>query len=280
MPDIVTHNRMGRSVYKKLPEEISSGINRSIFRVGLLGSDPYSKYRFFAPPLRRGIHKRMVTMHREKTGDFLTEMAKYSRSPEMFSYLAGFLCHYALDSTTHPYINKTAEYQGYMHAAIERRIDVLELEKLGMKLADRPISRLFFTPYLPKSMQQDYDTVMKNVYGWEDGWGRFRESYHDLRLYYLIIEDPNGALNMVCSRAPLGLYKGRVKVLSFQNDICDEMSFDEFYELMNVSVDRAVKYIEAAYAFRSGDLSEEDLRKIIGNKMYNGEEGESAPLGF
>lgn len=272
MPDVVTHNRMGRSVYKKLPAEISSGIDRSIFRVGLLGPDPYSKYRFFAPPLRRGINKRFVVMHREKTGDFLTEMAKYSQTPEMFSYLAGFLCHYALDSTTHPYINRISNYQGHMHAAIERRLDVLELEKLGMTLSERAVTRNFFTPYLPKSMQKDYDTVMKNVYGWEDGWSRFRESYHEFRLFYQIIEDPNGALDKVCSLVPSSVRQGKITVLSYQNDVCNEMSFDEFYELMDESVVKAVSFIEAADAFRKGKMSEDDLRKIIGNKKYNGED--------
>ena len=50
------------------------------------------------------------------------------------------------------------------------------------------------------------------------------------------------------------------------------MNFDEFLALKKESVDKAVRFIEAAYAFRKGELSEEAFRKIIGNKMYNGEE--------
>ena len=49
MPDIIVHNRMGRTVYKKLPPEISSEIDRETYRLGLLGPDPYALYRFFAP---------------------------------------------------------------------------------------------------------------------------------------------------------------------------------------------------------------------------------------
>jgi hypothetical protein len=272
MPDVVTHNRMGRSVYKKLPKEIASEIDRSIYRVGLLGPDPYSKYRFFAFPLRHGINMRMVVMHREKTGDFLTELAKHSNSREMFSYLAGFLCHYALDSTTHPFVNRVSEDQGYMHAAMERRIDVLELERIGKKLSDRAITRGFFPPYLPKSMQKDLDTVVKNVYGWEDTWKYLRDSYRHLRLFYCIIEDPSGALDGVLRHVPASARKGKIRSLSYRSHICDDMNFDEFWALKKESVDKAVRFIEAAYAFRKGELSEEAFRKIIGNKMYNGEE--------
>ena len=272
MPDVVTHNRMGRSVYKRLPKEIASEIDRSIFRVGLLGPDPYSKYRFFAIPLRHGINNRMVVMHREKTGDFLTEMAKHSESREMFSYLAGFLCHYALDSTTHPYINRISNDQGYLHAAIERRLDVLDLEKLGMKLADRPITGGFFTPYLPKSMQKDLDAVLKNVYGWDKGWSYLRDSYHHFRLFYYIVEDPSGLLDKILRHTPRSLREGRIRSLSYQSRICDGMNFDEFRELERESVDKAVRFIEAADAFRKGELSEEALRKVIGNKMYSGKD--------
>lgn len=272
MPDVVTHNRMGRSVYKRLPKEIASEIDRSIFRVGLLGPDPYSKYRFFALPLRHGINNRMVVMHREKTGDFLTEMAQNSESREMFSYLAGFLCHYALDSTTHPYINRISDNQGFMHAAIERRLDVLDLEQLGMKLSDRAITRGFFTPYLPKSMQKDLDAVLKNVYGWDKGWAYLRDSYHHFRLFYRIVEDPSGLLDRMLRHAPHFIRQGRVRSMSYQSHICDGMNFDEFRELEKESVDKAVRFIEAAYAFRKGELSEEAFREIIGNKMYNGED--------
>ena len=96
MPDIVVHNAMGDKVLERLDTEISSFIDRDVFGVSVMGPDPFIFYRFFAPHFRHGINQRSHTMHHTKTGQFLMELAKRSQSSEMFSYLAGFLCHYAI----------------------------------------------------------------------------------------------------------------------------------------------------------------------------------------
>ncbi|HAB94207.1 MAG TPA: hypothetical protein DCF49_05520 [Lachnospiraceae bacterium] len=270
MPDIIVHNRMGRSVYKKLPKEISAEIDREIYRIGLLGPDPYSHYRFFAFPLRHGINLRMVAMHRTRTCDFLVEMAKFSRKPEMFSYLAGFLCHYALDSTTHPYINKISNNEGYLHMAIEHKLDVIELDKLGLKLSDRAVTRGFYPPFLPESMRRDYETVMKNVYGWKDSWEKFKASYRHHKFFNYIAEDPYGIVDLVLHKAPYALRRGKISVFSYRSRRCDGMTFEEFEKLKKKSVKRAVQMIEAVDDFRNGRISEASLRKIIGDKDYSG----------
>ena len=274
MPDIVVHNRMGREVYKKLPAEISSRIDREIFRIGLLGPDPYSLYRFFAFPFRNGIHRRMGDMHLRKTNDFLVEMAKHSRTGEMFSYLCGFMCHYALDSVTHPYINELSDYKGYMHMAIEHKLDEIELDRMGMKLADRPITRGFYPSFLPESMHADYDTVMKNVYGWEDGWTKFKASYLHHKLYSYLAEDPSGLINLIFCRAPHELANGKITSVSYRSHLCDGMSFEDFEKLRRKSVKRAIELIEAAYSFCNDKISEEELRSIIGYKNYVGNDPE------
>ena len=48
------------------------------------------------------------------------------------------------------------------------------------------------------------------------------------------------------------------------------MTFDKFWELKDVAVDRAVEMIEAVDDFRNGRISETDLREIIGDKDYSG----------
>lgn len=70
-------------------------------------------------------------MHSKNVNLFLLELARYSQSREMFSYLAGFLCHFALVSKTHPYINSMATGRPGMHCAIERTLDAMELNRSG-----------------------------------------------------------------------------------------------------------------------------------------------------
>lgn len=272
MPDIIVHNRMGRSVYKRLPRELREEIDREIYRVGLLGPDPYAAYRFFAMPLRHGVHKRMTVMHETKVADFLVEMAKFSRKPEMFSYLAGFLCHYALDSTAHPYIDEISGYKGYMHMAVEHRLDRMELDRMGRKLADRAITRGFYTPFLPESMHRDYETVMENVFGWKDSWKRFKESYRHHKMYYFLAEDPHGVAELLFHKVPVSVMNGKVTILSYRSHACDGMELGPFEVLRRKAVRRAVQLIRAVDAYRNGRISEARLRAVIGNKDYSGRE--------
>ena len=152
-----------------------------------MGPDPFIFYRFFAPHFRQGVNKRSHTMHRTKPGEFLMELAKRGQSREMFSYFAGFLCHYAMDSTSQPFIYKTADYQSDMHTAIEHRLDVLELER--QRKQRRDLMDLF-TQYrkLPEVRE-----AMKSVYGWDDNC--YETGYRHMKLYHWIVKDQHGVLN-------------------------------------------------------------------------------------
>jgi hypothetical protein len=270
MSDIIIHNRMGRSVYKKLPAGLASRIDREIYRVGLLGPDPLAAYRFYAMPLRHGVHKWMSIMHEEKTADFLVEMTRAADTKEMFSYLAGFLCHYALDTTVHPYIDKLADNTGYMHVAIEHKLDLMELEKMGMDLRDRPITRGFYPPFLPASMQSDLDAVFKKVYGWDNVYRMLKASYLHHKMFYYLAEDPHGLVNRAFGNAPREMICGRLVTISYRSHLCDGMTFDDFDRLRKKAVHKAVRLIEAADSFRKGTLSEAALRDVIGHTDYSG----------
>ena len=109
MPDPTVHVSFGREVLASLPEEVREAVLPEPYTFALFGPDVWFLYK----PL--GHHEsRGRRMHTTKPGLFLMSLLRRARSSsapaEMFSYLAGFLCHYALDSATHPYIiHVTAE---------------------------------------------------------------------------------------------------------------------------------------------------------------------------
>ena len=255
MPDVVVHNAMGDKVLDRVGTEITSLIDRSVFGISVMGPDPFIFYRFFALPFRFGVNKRSSIMHRTKTGDFLMELAKRSSSREMFSYLAGFLCHYALDSTSHPFIIKMAANKDDMHMAIEHRLDVLELRRQEKQRSD--LMELF-TKYhdLPEVRQ-----VMKAIYGWNDEC--YAIGYKHMKLYHWIVKDQHGVLNRLLCRMP-----GLLSALSYQTQNADHLDLSQFDGLMEEAVEMGVKLITAAYQYRSGVISEEELSKVIGNRLY------------
>ena len=80
-------------------------------------------------------------MHRSDTDKFLINMVDYVKKnldKETYSFLVGFICHYALDVKIHPYVYyhvgvykkddpKTHHLRG-LHLKFERSIDALMIE--------------------------------------------------------------------------------------------------------------------------------------------------------
>lgn len=263
MPDIVVHNRMGDRVIEQLDEDISSLIDPEIFHFSVMGPDPYIFYRFFAPMFRHGINKRSTTMHRTKTGHFLMALAKRSQSKEMFSFTAGFLCHYAIDSTSHPFIYGLAEYKSDMHTAIEHRLDVIELERQGKQRRD--IMELFTAfPDLPELKE-----AMKEVYGWDDN--AYKIGHRHMKLFHWIIKDQHGILNGL-----VGWLGGKFVAISYRTKMADMLDLTPFGKLEEQSVDFGVQLITALYKFRNGEIEESKLQEIIGNRSYAGGEADSS----
>ena len=97
MPDIVVHNSMGKEVFDNLRSEISLHIDFDIFQFGVMAPDVYYYYRYFALPLRHGLNKRSSILHNVRTGEYIIALAKRASNKDIFSYLSGVLCHYALD---------------------------------------------------------------------------------------------------------------------------------------------------------------------------------------
>lgn len=258
MPDIVVHNAMGTEVLLRLPIALAAAIDREIFRFAVMGPDPYFCYRFFLPGrFRKGVDGRGGRMHRKSVNPFLTELARHAKSREMFSFLAGFLCHFALDSRTHPYINSMAAGRPDMHCAIERTLDAAELKRSDREPKD--IMKLFTKyPALPEAEQ-----AMQTVYGWRDDC--FRVGYRHMKIYHWIVKDQFGLLNRLLEMLP-----GSRSCLSFRNHLCDNMDLSGFQRLEEEAVEFGVELIRAAYRYRKGELSEEEFVKIIGDCDYSG----------
>ncbi len=257
MPDIVVHHAMGEEVLERLKPEITAFIDPSIFCISVMGPDPYFCYRFFARRFRYGVQQRGYIMHREKTREFLIELAIRSRSREMFSFLAGFLCHFALDSVAHPYINGKAESQAYMHQAIERRLDALELERQGKQ--NRDIMKLFARlPELP-----EVDEAIKIVYGWKDT--RYQISCRHMKTYHWIVKDQSGLLNLLLSRK-----SEKFASISFRTHMADGLDLSGFSKFYKQAVEFGTELVSAAWQFRNDELPEEKLCDIIGDYTYDG----------
>lgn len=136
MADIYLHSKLSEEVVSHLSNDIDL---KTVF-LGAQGPDPLyyvffgkdaSDYRYYAD-----------RMHDTNTRMLLSNMVRYVKkhtTVETYSFLVGFLCHYALDVKIHPYVYNhvgvydktdpdTHKYQG-LHLRFERAIDAQMIEE-------------------------------------------------------------------------------------------------------------------------------------------------------
>ena len=249
MPDIIVHTAFGAEVLERTGLEVV----RDIYDFGLQGPDPYLFYRFYLPPFQHRANRYASIMHRERTGDFLLELARRSKeSREMFSFFAGFLCHYALDSNTHPYINRKAKNKPIMHMAIEHKLDNMNGGEIRIP------------PFLPESLKEPVGGAITKIYGWDDAWEKLRQGHRDMIPFYRIVGDKSGRLDWAARKTHT-----KLALISYRSKSLDKMELSGFLPLYKKALDCAVRYVEAARAFVDGEIGEEELSKVIGSRSYN-----------
>lgn len=146
MPDLTTHYLFGEQVYSNLNHDVQLIINkhRNIFNVGLQGPDLLFFHNIIKYPFssKSEIQKISGKMHTQLIKEVLNYMKLYIATLEspstehdiLSSYYLGYVCHYFLDKTVHPYVyflvDKVCdkfprETKASAHFKIESDIDVI-----------------------------------------------------------------------------------------------------------------------------------------------------------
>jgi len=105
MPNAVTHAYFADDVYKKLPAKVKQKIDLSTMRVFSQGPDI-----FYHDCFHKDSSQFAQLVHRKHAKKFFQNyiggMKRYhlERKKEAISSFYGFLLHYILDTTTHPFI--------------------------------------------------------------------------------------------------------------------------------------------------------------------------------
>ena len=136
MPAVYAHRRFGEEVLAACQnDEARTAIESypDLFRIGLQGPD----ILFYYDPLRKNPYKAAGdAIHDAAAAPFFAgAAARVNGRVEgqlLFSYLLGFLCHFALDSECHSYIEYEIGRSGHRHVAIETALDGALMERDGV----------------------------------------------------------------------------------------------------------------------------------------------------
>ena len=141
MPATYAHYKFGEAVKGSIPEdkkEIRDIIDRNVdlFSFGLHGPDIFFYYH---PIIPNDVKIIGPLMHEDRGWTFFHESAVLinsevdsTRREKMFAYIAGFICHFILDTKCHGYIADRMEASGLSHTEIEGQFDRYLMVKDGL----------------------------------------------------------------------------------------------------------------------------------------------------
>ena len=127
MPTTYTHYAY-RMLSPKLQSKIRPYIN--YYNIGVHGPDILFYYRSIS---KNAVNQYGVKVHDEPMRCFLCHafsvFKRQRRKGAAFAYLAGFMTHYILDSTCHPYIRQRMKETGISHAEMETDWDYMMMQR-------------------------------------------------------------------------------------------------------------------------------------------------------
>ena len=277
MPDPVTHHIFAKQVSQLLASEINDSLSLAVFTRGALGPDPWSTLGFYGGKNKK-YSVRSSFMHKTKAGEFLVCLAKNVKvdsTYSAFSFLAGAVCHYCLDKTTHPYIickggyydgtKETRSQQGG-HALMERAIDSYFIRKTyNCKPWRFSLAReIMYLKTFPWELHSLIDKVYKDVYGWDNSFKLLNRALKNERLFYTLMQDPLGLFYRVT-----GFFAKQYQVYSYYNKDIDSGLLD----YMNLKNEEWQHPFDSSVTSRASfpelfDQAKKEAAKII-TSLYN-----------
>lgn len=308
MPALITHDFFGRDVYDRLYTLIGGSRDEAeAFLLGNQGPDPLF-YTVLSPQLRE--HNRLgSTMHNKKPSELLAAFKNslgILGSAELEvgrAYALGFLCHYTLDSTMHPFVF-FHEYQlcdasepglsradgSEVHGIIESELDELVLfERRNETVATfNPSTEILnASDFVLHVISKMYAYVALTVYGEIIPATMFETAVKDFRMAQRLFYSPSGRKRAVIGRVeellrPFSFYKSmshRPVALTespfdnraheaWENPFTGEVRTVGFWDLFDEALGKAQDNV---FAFDEDGFDLEAARAITHELDFSGE---------
>ena len=207
MPDTITHVLFA----EKALANISESVDKQAYYLGSIGPDPlyYYKVLSFADNshslhIASKIHHSSGKVFLEKGYEYIDTLEEDDIKFILRSYLHGFLIHYILDSTSHPYINEVSKKYPNGHKRFEMKIDTLLLKKTKeqdsrnfefnsyMRFEENKMKIIsdLFAYVVQKGYSEEFDnrTYIKSVDDMRKICNLFRDPYKILSTVSILVE--------------------------------------------------------------------------------------------
>lgn len=306
MPASVTHAYFSNDVYDILPEKIKQKLSLSRMKMFGQSTDSLLFYHLFSLKEGKGIRTLQHVFHTKNTQSFFLELVHSIRKYNLIddidccSFLCGFICHYVLDSTIHPFVfYKTGKFQkndpntykyNNLHLFMETYLDnylIQEREHISpysFSIADycfdleqfsdslnKIIRETFYNTYHISCMDTIYYQSLKDMYF---SLKIFRQDRYGIKKFFYKFADT--FTSSKCFRFEAISYHYTMHpsydFLNFKHQLWRNpttysiTSHDSFYDLYIKSLKLAKKIIESTFLYLNG--KDIDLKKLYTNLSY------------
>lgn len=251
MPSTYAHYRLGKEVVQRLDPDLRATAegHRQLYDIGLHGPD----ILFYYDALHRNpISKVGFDMHGHPATEFFgparDSLANVQDRAAGEAYLMGFVCHFALDSTCHPYIEDVINETGVAHTKIEGEFD----RRLLVEDGKDPVRQSLVTHIHPTKENAEviagfFPTVSAD---------QMRKALEDMVHYNGLLVCPGWLKRRMVVRAlrKSGNYDDMIGlVLNREGDPACEPSNRRLTELYDESVGLSVELIRSLHAYLTGE---------------------------
>lgn len=310
MPALLTHYLCGDEMVKSVdtPEIVKViDSHRNLFNLGTQGPDIFFYHNAWPWAKGKSLSGIGSRLHHEKVKAFFDhafealERKKDEGKEKMLAYMYGYLCHYALDTHTHPYIyyktgfamdekDDKKKYDAY-HRKFEAEIDVIMTEEILKKRTHEILSHklIAISDEEADLLARMYSWILKNLFGMDIPESDIRKAPKDMKNVTIALRDVIGIkkavigfIEKMADRHPLisnMIYPHKIdKKLDHLNAAhsswhypwsLDAVQNNSFLELFNDAVKEAKNMCMAVNQYFNGNLDKSKLLEIIGNRSFD-----------
>lgn len=289
MPDFWTHIIAGQEMIEKSDDkELSKLIdkNQKIFNFGCQGPD-FFFYSDFWPWIREKKGTELGDrLHHEKTGELILESVCYLKKikeesldreyKKLLTYFFGFISHYVLDFSTHPFIFQKAG-EGNPHKRMEMELDIIVMrEKWGQDpVSISPLKAFDLGDDLPVFIQNYYLFIIKKLFSLKKEGSYINNSYQDFKKYHRIFYSPHKIKSTVIKLVD-SLFSRDIALYSYAENkrfklfVEAELDYESFYREYDKGIKEGIRLIQIILRHLDGVITKKELAGKIPDRDFTG----------
>ncbi|MBQ9019668.1 MAG: zinc dependent phospholipase C family protein [Bacilli bacterium] len=305
MASTIVHSYFAKDLYDILPSEIVEKVNLQRLKMFSQSTDSLMFYNLFSLLPGKKIRKLQHYFHSHDTNKFFINLLSFVKNHDIddsdtYSFIIGFICHYVLDSTVHPYIiyktgifykNKPSTYKyNNVHHFMEIFLDndmVRRREKINPYKFS--VSKFCFdTRKFSRKLENTIDYSFYNTFNIRGMGDKYYKSLKQMKLYLRLFRRDSYGIKKVIYKlidtiTPRSCF--RFEAISYHYPLEDKHNFlnsnhtlwrnpcdydvtstESFVDLYVKAIEIARDMIIETFNYLNGE--DVDLNNLFGNKSY------------